>query len=130
MASFNKVVLMGNLTRAPEIRYTPKGTAVCSLGLAVNRTYKTQSGELREEPCFIDVTVWGKQADNCASYLEKGANVLIEGELKQDSWVDSETQKNRYKHLINATSVTFLGSPKTKNESSPEEGIPNAMPAN
>ena len=112
MAAYNKVILMGNLTRDPELRYTSSGTAVCQLGLAVNRTYKTQSGELREDPCFIDVTAWGKQAESCNNYLRKGAPVFVEGSLRLESWSDKTTGQNRSKHTISADQVRFLGAPQ------------------
>ncbi|MCM8528767.1 MAG: single-stranded DNA-binding protein [Lentisphaeraceae bacterium] len=112
MAAYNKVILMGNLTRDPELRYTGSGTAVCSLGLAVNRTYKTQSGELREDPCFIDVTAWGKQAESCNNYLKKGAPVFIEGTLRFETWTDKTSGQNRSKHTISADAVRFLGAPQ------------------
>ena len=103
---------MGNLTRDPELRYTGSGTAVCSLGLAVNRTYKTQSGELREDPCFIDVTAWGKQAESCNNYLKKGAPVFVEGTLRFETWSDNASGQKRSKHTISADSVRFLGAPQ------------------
>ena len=112
MAAYNKVILMGNLTRDPELRFTGSGTAVCSLGLAVNRTYKTQSGELREDPCFIDVTAWGKQAESCNNYLKKGAPVFVEGTLRFETWNDNATGQKRSKHTISADSVRFLGAPQ------------------
>ena len=112
MASFNKVLLMGNLTRDPELRYTNSGTAVCGLGLAVNRTYKTQTGELKEDPCFVDVTAWGKQAESCNNYLKKGAPVFIEGSLRLESWVDKTSGQNRSKHTISAENIRFLGAPQ------------------
>ena len=82
MASLNKVLLIGNLTRPPELRYTPSGTAVADLRLAVNRNYTTQSGEKREEACFLTVVVWGKQAESCGEYLDKGSQVFVEGRLQ------------------------------------------------
>ena len=112
MAAYNKVILMGNLTRDPELRYTGSGTAVCSLGLAVNRTYKTQSGELREDPCFIDITAWGKQAESCNNYLRKGAPVFVEGTLRLESWTDNASGQKRSKHTISADQVRFLGAPQ------------------
>ncbi|MCH2206664.1 MAG: single-stranded DNA-binding protein [Lentisphaerales bacterium] len=112
MASFNKVLLMGNLTRNPELRYTGGGSAVCTLGLAVNRSYKTSSGEMRDETCFIDVTVWGKQAESCNNYLTKGAPVFVEGILRQETWTDKNSGQNRSKHLISADRIQFLGSPQ------------------
>jgi len=84
MASFNKVILMGNLTRDPELRYTPKGMAVAKVGLAVNRTWRSESGEQKEEVTFIDVDVWGRTAENVGQYMRKGSPILIEGRLKLD----------------------------------------------
>jgi len=86
MASLNKVLLIGNLTRPPELRYTPSGTAVADLRLAVNRNYTTQSGEKREEACFLTVVVWGKQAESCGEYLDKGSGVFVEGRLQTRDW--------------------------------------------
>ena len=85
MASYNKVLLLGNLTRDPEVRYTPKGTAVCTLGLAVNETYTTQTGEQKEEVVFVDIDVWGRQAETAGQYLSKGRPVFVEGRLRLDS---------------------------------------------
>jgi single-strand DNA-binding protein len=82
MASLNKVFLIGNLTRAPELRYTPSGMAVADLRLAVNRRYQTQSGEKREDTCFLNVVVWGKQAESCSEYLDKGSPIMVEGRLQ------------------------------------------------
>jgi len=106
VASLNKVFLMGNLTRDPELRYTPNGSAVASFGLAVNRKYK-QGDELKDETCFVDITVWGKQAENCAEYLSKGRGVLIEGRLSYRSWETDEGQK-RSKLDVVANNVQFL----------------------
>lgn len=106
MASLNKVFLMGNLTRDPELRYTPNGSAVASFGLAVNRKYK-QGDAVKDETCFVDITVWGKQAENCAEYLSKGRGVLIEGRLSYRSWETDEGQK-RSKLDIVANNVQFL----------------------
>lgn len=110
MASFNRVILMGNLTADPEIRYTPSGAAVSDLRLAVNHKYKTSSGEMKEDACFIDVVVWNKQAENCAQYLTKGSPVLVEGRLQHDRW-EKDGQKQS-KHRVVANTVQFLGSPK------------------
>ena len=131
MASFNKVILMGNLTRDPELRFTGSGTAVCGLSLAVNRTYKTQSGELKEDPCFIDVTAWGKQAESCNTYLRKGAPVFVEGTIRQETWVDKNSGQNRSKHSISAENVRFLGAPQAGNGASSENPKPyqNQAPA-
>ena len=108
MVSINTVILGGNLTRDPEVRYTPQGTAVAKLGLAVNQTYRTKDGENREEVCFIDVDVWARQAETCGEYLKKGSSILVEGTLKLDTWDDRETGKKRSKHKIRARRVTFL----------------------
>jgi len=93
MASFNRVILMGNLTRDPEIRYIPSGTAVCDLGLAVNDRRKGANGEWIEETTFVEVTLWGRTAEIAGEYLSKGGPVLIEGRLKLDSWEGTDGQK-------------------------------------
>ncbi|KKR96678.1 MAG: Single-stranded DNA-binding protein [candidate division TM6 bacterium GW2011_GWE2_41_16] len=109
MASFNKVVLIGNLTRDPEKRQLPSGQAVTRLGLAVNRQYKNrQTGQMVQEVCFIDVDVWGVQAESAHQYLAKGRMALVEGRLKLDSWQDQSGQ-TRTKHSIVAERVVFLG---------------------
>jgi len=112
MASYNKVLLMGNLTRDPEIKYTPKGMAVAELGLAVNREYTTDGGEKREEVTFVDVTVWGRQAETSAEYLKKGRPVFVEGRLQLDSWDDKQSGQKRSKLRVVAERVQFLGSPR------------------
>ena len=106
MVSFNKVILMGNLTKDPEVRYTPNGVAVSSFGLAVNRKYK-QDNEVKEEVCFVDVVVFGKQAETSGQYLAKGRGVLIDGRLSQRRW-ESEDGQKRNKHEIVAESIRFL----------------------
>jgi single-strand DNA-binding protein len=106
MASFNKVILMGNLTRDPEVRYTPNGAAVCELGLAVSRKFNV-NGQDRDEVCFVDIVVWNKQAENCGKYLQKGRPVLIEGRLQLDTWQNKEGQ-NRSKLRVVAESVQFM----------------------
>ena len=107
-ASLNKVLLMGNLTRDPEVRYTPKGTAVGDLGLAVNDSYKAQDGTIKETVTFINVEVWGRQAETCKQYLSKGRPVFIEGSLKFDQWESPEGQK-KSKLRVRADRVQFLG---------------------
>jgi single-strand DNA-binding protein len=119
VASFNKVILMGNLTRDPELRYTPSGAPVCNFDLAVNRSYTTQGGERRDETCFITIVVWSKQAETCGEYLTKGRPVLVEGRLQQRSWETPEGQK-RSKHEVVAERVQFLG---------PRKGAPGATTA-
>jgi len=121
MANFNRVLLMGNLTRDPEIRYPSGGGGgggggreggggVCKFGLAVNRTWRNQAGEKQEETCFVDVVVFGRQAENCNEYLRKGRAAFIEGRLHFDSWEDRETGKKRNKLEVVAENVQFLGS--------------------
>src|SRR5438046_10245804 len=97
MASFNKVILLGNLTRDPEVRYTPKGSAVCDLGIAGNRVYTTDSGEKSEAATFVDVTFWGRTAEVAGDYLKKGRPVLIPGRLQLDSSEDNESGQKRSK---------------------------------
>ena len=106
MASFNKVLLMGNLTRDPELRYTASGAAVASFGLAVNRKFK-QGEEWKDEVCFVDITVWAKQGENCAQYLSKGSLVFLEGRLNYQSWEADGGQK-RNKLEVVANNVQFL----------------------
>jgi len=111
MASLNKVMLMGNLTKDPELRYTPTGTAVCDLRLAVNRKYNV-NGQEKEETCFIDIVVWTKQAESCGKYLTKGSSILIEGRLKNDNWEDKDGNK-RSRLRITAERVQFLSSARS-----------------
>src|SRR6266404_4369757 len=110
MASFNKVLLLGNLTRDPEVRYTPKGSAVCDLGIAANRVYTTDSGEKREEVTFVDVTLWGRTAEIAGEYLKKGRPVLIEGRLQLDTWDDKTTGQKRSKLRVVCERMQMLGS--------------------
>ena len=110
MASYNRVLLMGNLTRNPEIRYTPSGTAVADLGLAVNETFKNKEGETVEQVCFVDVVVWGRQAETASEYLHKGSPVFVEGRLQLDQWENQQGEK-RSKLRVRANRVQFLGSP-------------------
>lgn len=107
MANFNRVILMGNLTRDPELRYTPNGTAVANLGLAINRKWKADD-QLKEETDFFDIVVFGKQAENCGEYLSKGRPVLVEGRLQQRRWETDDGQK-RSKVEVVANNVQFLG---------------------
>jgi single-strand DNA-binding protein len=110
MASLNKVFLIGNLTKDPEVRRTPSGTAVTDLRLAVNRKFKSSSGENREETCFINATVWGRQAETSAEYLRKGSAAMIEGRLKYDEW-EKDGQKHSRISVV-AERVQFMGSPR------------------
>ena len=109
MAYLNKVFLIGNLTREPELRVTPKGTAVCSFGLAINRQYKTESGETNEETTYVDAEAWGRQGELCSKYLSKGSPVMTEGRLKFDSW-ESKTGEKRSKLKLVVENVQFLSS--------------------
>jgi len=110
MASYNRIILMGNLTRDPEFRQLASGQGVCRLSLATNRQFKNrQSDSLVQEVCYIDIDVWGAQAESCRQYLQKGRPILVEGRLKYDTWQDQAGQ-NRSKHSIVADRVTFLGS--------------------
>ncbi len=110
MASYNRVLLMGNLTRNPEIRYTPSGTAVADLGLAINENFKNKAGETVEQTCFVDVVVWGRQAETSAEYLHKGSPVFVEGRLQLDQW-ESQQGEKRSKLRVRADRVQFLGAP-------------------
>ncbi len=107
MASLNKVLLIGNLTRPPELRYTPSGTAVADLRLAVNRNYTTQGGEKREEATFLTVVVWSKQAESCGEYLDKGSQVFVEGRLQTRDWEGKDGQKRTVTEVV-AERVQFM----------------------
>ncbi|MBN1257554.1 MAG: single-stranded DNA-binding protein [Planctomycetes bacterium] len=109
MPGYNRVILVGNLTRDPELRYTPQGTAVADLSLAIN-TMRGRGSERKEDTVFVDVTVWDRQAETCNEYLSKGRPVLVEGRLRQDTWEDKETGQKRSKLRVTAQAVQFLGS--------------------
>jgi len=108
--TFNKVIIAGHLTRDPELRYTPKGTAVAGCCVAVNHTWSTPEGERREEVSFVDFDSWGKLAENLCQYKKKGEPVLVEGRLKLETWDDKETGQKRSKLKVVAENVVFLGS--------------------
>jgi single-strand DNA-binding protein len=110
MADFNKVFLIGRLTRDPELRYTPNGAPVTELPLATKRVYTTKDGERKEEPVYIDITVWNRQAETSCQYLKKGSSVHVEGFLKLDSWEDKNTGEKRSKLKVEAERVQFLDS--------------------
>ncbi len=119
--SLNKVFLMGNLTREPALRYTPGGSAVCDFAIAVNRKF-TVGQEQREEACFVDITVWGKSAETCSRYLQKGSGILVEGRLQMEQWTDKETQKKRSRLRVVAENFQFLGKGGARDENSePQE---------
>jgi single-strand DNA-binding protein len=115
MASLNKVFLLGNLTRAPELRYTPGGMAVCEFGLAVNRKF-TSNNQEKEETCFVNIVVWGKQGESCQRYLEKGSTAMIEGRLQYDQWDDRETGKKRSTLRVVAERVQFIGGSSSRRD--------------
>ena len=110
MANFNKVIVAGNLTRDPELRYTPKGTAVARLGMAINRSWKNETGETKEEVTFVDIDAFGRQAEVVAQYLKKGRPVLVEGRLKLDQWEDKNTHQKQSKLKVILESFSFLDS--------------------
>jgi single-strand DNA-binding protein len=126
MASLNRVFLIGNLTRTPELRYTPSGTAVADLRLAVNRNYTTQGGEKREETCFLTCVVWGKQAESCGEYLDKGSPVMVEGRLQTRDWETKDGQKRSVVEVV-AERVQFMGRSKSAAASTP--GVPEPVEA-
>ncbi|MCM8795130.1 MAG: single-stranded DNA-binding protein [Candidatus Omnitrophica bacterium] len=126
MANFNKVLLIGNLTRDPELRYTPQGTAVVNLRLAVNSRFRTKSQELKEDTCFVTVVVWDKQAESCNQYLHKGSSIFVEGRLQSRSFEDNTGQKRNVIE-VRADRVQFLGLPSAKLETEPiEESLPES----
>lgn len=120
MANLNKVQLIGNITRDPEVKYTPKGSAVTDLGLAINRFYTTETGEKREEVTFVDVTLWGRQAEIAGEYCKKGRSIYVEGRLQLDSWEDKATGQKRNKLRVVGDSMQLLG-PKPGGSSGPDE---------
>jgi len=110
MASYNRVILAGNLTRDPELRYTPKGTAVAKIGMAMNRVWKNEAGESKEEVTFVDVEAWGRQAEVIAQYMKKGRPFLVEGRLKLDQWEDKTTHQKVSKLKVVLESFSFVDS--------------------
>ena len=128
MASFNKVILMGNLTRDPELRYTPKGTAIAKIGLAVNRQWRTETGETREEVTFVDVDSFGRQAETIAQYMKKGSPILVEGRLKLDQWDDKQTGQKRSRLGVVLENFRFVG-PATRGEGGGRSTAPASAPA-
>jgi single-strand DNA-binding protein len=118
MASYNKVMLMGNLTRDPEVRYTPKGSAVADLAIAVNRSYTADNGEKREEVTYVDVVLWARLAEIASQYLKKGSPVFIEGRLQMDSWEDKQTGQKRSRLRVVGEIMQMLGG---KRDGSPDD---------
>lgn len=116
MANVNKVILIGNVTRDVESKALPSGSSLASLSLAVNRSYKTESGEKREEVTFVDVELWGRVAEIAAQYVKKGSPLYVEGRLKMDSWEDKETGQKRSKMKVVGEAIQLLGSKKGADE--------------
>ena len=130
MASFNKVILAGNLTRDPELRYTPKGTAVCRFTLAVSRTWTGEDGTKKEEVSFIDIDAWGRQGEVVAQYMKKGRPFLVEGRIKQDTWEDKNTKQKQSKLKVVLESFSFIDSkPSDAGGSAPAPARPAAPSA-
>jgi len=128
MANLNRVLLIGNLTRDPELRYTPKGTAVTEIGLAVNRVYSGEDGEKKEETTFVDVTLWARQAEIAGQYLKKGRPVFIEGRLQLDTWDDKQTGQKRSRLRVVAENLQLLGS-RQEGEGSSSTSAPRRSPS-
>ena len=128
MANLNKVLLLGNVTRDPEVRYTPKGSAVCDLGVAVNRSYTTDSGEKREEVTFVDVTLWGRTAEVASEYLKKGRPVFVEGRLQMDTWDDKQTGQKRTRLRVVADNMQLLGGRPPGGAEPPGDSRPTSAP--
>jgi len=129
MASFNKVILVGNLTRDPELRYTPKGTAIAKIGLAVNRVWTNEAGEKKEEVTFVDVDVFGRTAENVGQYMRKGRPILVEGRLRLDQWDDKQTGQKKSRLGVVAETVQFLGSPGEGGGAPAARPRPRRLPA-
>lgn len=129
MPNFNRVLLMGNLTREPELRVTPKGTSVCSFGMAVNRVFRTESGETQEETTFVDVEAWGRQAEIISKYVTKGSPLFVEGRLRLDTW-ESKAGEKRNKLKVIVENMQLMGGGRGESASgAPDEHAPAARPA-
>jgi single-strand DNA-binding protein len=126
MASFNKVILAGNLTRDPELRVTPKGTAICQFGLAINRKFKDESGQQRDDTTFVDCEAWGKTAELISKYLTKGKQALVEGRLKLDTWEDKQTQQKRSKLKVVVENVQFLSAATPSEQTGGQSSAPTS----
>src|SRR5258707_14661155 len=128
MANFNKVIIAGNLTRDPEMRYTPKGTAVAKIGMAINRKWKNEAGEMKEEVTFEDVEAFGRQAEVIPQYMKKGRTFLVEGPLKLDQWEDKNTHQKQSKLKVVLASFSFIDSGRGDGGGVPSEA-PRTRPA-
>ena len=130
MASLNKVILLGNLTRDPDLRYLPSGMAVCEMGLAVSNGRRVVNGQEQDDTCFVDIIVWSKQGENCKQYLTKGSSILLEGRLQLDTWEDRNGGGRRSRLRVVAERIQFLNTRRNDNaNSSYQQGDYNA-PAN
>jgi single-strand DNA-binding protein len=129
MANFNKVILAGNLTRDPEMRYTPKGMAICKLGLAINRVWTNEAGEKKEEVTFIDLDAFGRQAETIAQYLKKGSGIMVEGRLRLDQWDDKQTGQKRSKLGVVVEGFQFIGGPNRSGSEVPAPEAARPRPA-
>jgi len=128
MASFNRVILAGNLTRDPELRYTPKGLAISKIGLAINRTWKNEAGETKEEVTFVDVDSFGRQAEVIAQYFKKGRPILVEGRLRLDQWDDKQTGQKRSKLGVVLEGFSFVDSNRGDGGGAPSAPSEGARP--
>ena len=128
MPNLNKVILMGNLTRDPELRNTPKGTAICQFALAINREWKNDAGEKQNDVTYVDIEAWGKQADVIAKYLTKGKPVYVEGRLRLDQWEDKTTKEKRSRMKVVLEQFQFLGG-KDSASATPAEPTQQKKPA-
>ena len=126
MPSLNKVLLMGNLTRDPELRVTPKGTSICQFGLAINRQFKMESGESREEVIFVDIEAWGKQGETIAKYCTKGRPLYVEGRLRLDQWEDKNTKEKRSRMKVVLENFQFLGGGRGEGGEAPRSFAPRS----
>lgn len=129
MANLNKVMLIGNLTRDPELRYTPKGTAVADIALAINRVWNNEQNQRQEETTFVDITLWGRQAELAQQYLTKGRGAYVEGRLQMDTWDDKQTGQKRSKLKVVAESLQFLPDGGGKGGSTPSSGNGGGAPS-
>jgi single-strand DNA-binding protein len=128
MANFNKVILIGNITRDPELRYTPKGMAIAKIGMAINRTWKSETGESKEEVTFVDVDAFGRQAETVAQYLKKGSPLMVEGRLRLDQWDDKQTGQKRSRLGVVMEGFQFLGGNRNESGGGAAEA-PRSRPA-
>jgi len=122
MANLNKVMLIGNLTRDPELRVTPKGTAICTFSLAVNRKFRDESGADREEVTYVDIEAWGKAGENISKYCTKGRPLFVEGRLRLDQWEDKNTKEKRSRMKVGCENFQFLGSGRAEGGPGPGGG--------